>query len=91
MSCCGGNCKCGDNCKCGSGCTGCGMYPGLADESFSTTQTVILGVAPTKGGQWHVYQRVRSCRLSVSAKCGSFSGAGTPLCHGSSRDDELAL
>ncbi|KAK8968245.1 hypothetical protein KSP40_PGU018696 [Platanthera guangdongensis] len=25
------------------------MYPGLTDESFNTTQTVILGVAPTKG------------------------------------------
>ncbi|KAI0519163.1 hypothetical protein KFK09_006604 [Dendrobium nobile] len=27
----------------------CNMYPGLAEEKITTTQTVILGLVPTKG------------------------------------------
>ncbi|KAF7145317.1 hypothetical protein RHSIM_Rhsim04G0157100 [Rhododendron simsii] len=45
MSCCGGNCGCGSDCKCGSGCGGCKMYP---DSEQTTTQTLIVGVAPHK-------------------------------------------
>ncbi|KAE8679478.1 Metallothionein-like protein type 2 [Hibiscus syriacus] len=51
MSCCGGNCGCVSCCKCGSGCGGCKMYPDTREMSFvekSTTETLVLGVAPQK-------------------------------------------
>ncbi|MBL2080928.1 hypothetical protein ELI62_32145, partial [Klebsiella pneumoniae] len=48
MSCCSGNCGCGSGCKCGSGCNGCSMYPDLSYSEKTTSETIILGVAPTK-------------------------------------------
>ncbi|XP_010937630.1 metallothionein-like protein type 2 [Elaeis guineensis] len=50
MSCCGGNCGCGADCKCGSACVGiCKTDPDIAEQRSTTTQTMIMGVAPQKG------------------------------------------
>ncbi|XP_038721751.1 metallothionein-like protein type 2 [Tripterygium wilfordii] len=47
-SCCGGNCRCGSACKCANGSEGSKMYPDLSSVEKSTTETVVLGVAPEK-------------------------------------------
>ncbi|XP_020268290.1 metallothionein-like protein type 2 [Asparagus officinalis] len=45
---CSSGCKCGSGCTC-SGCTCCKRNPVFAEESITTAQTKILGVAPEKG------------------------------------------
>ncbi|TVU21872.1 hypothetical protein EJB05_31565 [Eragrostis curvula] len=67
MSCCGGNCGCGSGCKCGSGCGGCKMYPEMAEE-VTTTQTVIMGVAPSKG---HAEDGFQAGAENDGCKCGA--------------------
>ncbi|KAL5716689.1 Sphingolipid C9-methyltransferase 1 [Ranunculus cassubicifolius] len=45
-SCCNGKCGCGSSCSCGSSCNGCGMFPDIREAT--TSETLILGVAPVK-------------------------------------------
>nr|ACS14665.1 metallothionein [Camellia oleifera] len=48
MSCCGGNCGCGTGCSCGSGCGGCKNYPDMSYSEKTSTETLIVGLAPKK-------------------------------------------
>ncbi|KAJ4713992.1 Metallothionein-like protein [Melia azedarach] len=68
MSYCGGNCGYGSGCKCGSGCGGCGMYPDLGFSEKTTTETLIVGVAPVKM-QYEVSEM--SFGAENGCKCGS--------------------
>ncbi|XP_058099219.1 metallothionein-like protein type 2 [Magnolia sinica] len=70
MSCCGGNCGCGSACKCGSGCGGCKMYPdfSLSGET-TTTETMIVGVAPQKG--YFEGSEMNAGSENGGCKCGS--------------------
>ncbi|XP_008784572.1 metallothionein-like protein type 2 [Phoenix dactylifera] len=68
MSCCGGNCGCGAGCKCGSACGGCKMYPDMAEQESTTTQTMIMGVAPQKG---HLEGVEMATGSENGCKCGS--------------------
>uniref|UniRef100_G3ML73 Metallothionein n=1 Tax=Amblyomma maculatum TaxID=34609 RepID=G3ML73_AMBMU len=73
MSCCGGNCGCGSSCKCGSGCGGCKMYADLAEErvTATTSQTVILGLAPQKNGGIEGIESLSAGVENGGCKCGS--------------------
>ncbi|KAL5549962.1 hypothetical protein UlMin_000138 [Ulmus minor] len=45
MSCCGGNYGCGAGCERGNGCGGC---PDMGYTEKTTSETLIMGVAPEK-------------------------------------------
>ncbi|KAL1200537.1 Metallothionein-like protein type 2, MT2-22 [Cardamine amara subsp. amara] len=68
MSCCGGNCGCGSACKCGNGCGGCKMYPDV--ETSTTTETLVLGVAPAVSSQ-HEASGETIVAENDACKCGS--------------------
>ncbi|MED6126169.1 hypothetical protein PIB30_075733 [Stylosanthes scabra] len=73
-SCCGGNCGCGSACKCGNGCGGCKMYPDLSySESSSTTETLVMGVAPAKaqfeGAEMGVPAENDGCKCGPNCSC----------------------
>ncbi|XP_050215278.1 metallothionein-like protein type 2 [Mercurialis annua] len=74
MSCCGGNCGCGSACKCGNGCGGCKMYPDLSYSEKTTTETLVLGVAPEKtqfGGSFEMSVGAENggCKCGSDCKC----------------------
>ncbi|XP_072985298.1 metallothionein-like protein type 2 [Typha latifolia] len=71
MSCCGGNCGCGSGCSCGSGCGGCKMYPDLAGEGTTTTQTLVFVAAPHKS-PFEVFEMAAESESGdCNCKCGS--------------------
>ncbi|KAK7395297.1 hypothetical protein VNO78_15848 [Psophocarpus tetragonolobus] len=73
MSCCGGNCGCGSACKCGSGCGGCKMYPDLSYTEQTTTETLVMGVAPVKaqfeGPEMGVPAENDGCKCGANCTC----------------------
>ncbi|XP_014492069.1 metallothionein-like protein 2 [Vigna radiata var. radiata] len=73
MSCCGGNCGCGSSCKCGSGCGGCKMYPDLSYTEQTTTETLVMGVAPVKaqfeGAEMGVAGENDGCKCGSNCTC----------------------
>ncbi|OVA16496.1 Metallothionein [Macleaya cordata] len=70
MSCCGGNCGCGAGCKCGNGCGGCKMYP---DMERTSTESLIVGVAPVKSyferSEMGVGAEEGGCKCGDSCTC----------------------
>lgn len=68
MSCSGENCGCGSSCSCGSGCGGCRKLTDLGEERSSTSQTMIMGVAPQKG---HFEELETAAGSENGCKCGS--------------------
>ncbi|XP_061365651.1 metallothionein-like protein 2 [Gastrolobium bilobum] len=73
MSCCGGNCGCGSSCKCGNGCGGCKMYPDLSYAEKTTTETLVMGVAPVKahfeGGEMGFAAENGGCKCGSNCTC----------------------
>ncbi|KAJ4842675.1 hypothetical protein Tsubulata_014894 [Turnera subulata] len=74
MSCCGGNCGCGADCKCGNGCGGCKMYPDLSYAEKTTTETLVMGVAPEKayfeaGAEMGVAGAENGCKCGDNCTC----------------------
>ncbi|KAF8397509.1 hypothetical protein HHK36_016426 [Tetracentron sinense] len=73
MSCCGGNCGCGSGCKCGSGCGGCNMYPDFSFSESTTTETLIVGVAPKatyfEGSEMSYGAENDGCKCGSSCTC----------------------
>ncbi|KAK4783172.1 hypothetical protein SAY86_007546 [Trapa natans] len=73
MSCCGGSCGCGSACKCGSGCGGCKMYPELSYSEKTTTETLVMGVAPVEssleGASEAGYEGETGCKCGSSCTC----------------------
>ncbi|KAA8516429.1 hypothetical protein F0562_016722 [Nyssa sinensis] len=73
MSCCGGNCGCGSGCSCGSGCGGCKMYPDMSFSEKTTTETLVLGVAPQKkyseGSEMGVAGETGGCKCGANCTC----------------------
>nr|AAK38824.1 metallothionein-like protein type 2 [Poa secunda] len=69
MSCCGGSCGCGSGCKCGNGCGGCKMYPGM-DEGLTTSQTLIMGVAPSSKPSFEDDAAAATGAENGGCKCG---------------------
>nr|BAA96449.1 metallothionein-like protein [Pyrus pyrifolia] len=70
MSC---NCSCGSDCKCGSGCK-CGMYPDLSYSETTSTETIIVGVAPAKmfyEGSEMNYGAENDCKCGSNCSCTS--------------------
>ncbi|PSS09874.1 Metallothionein-like protein [Actinidia chinensis var. chinensis] len=73
MSCCGGSCGCSSGCKCGNGCGGCKMHPDMTYSEKTTTETLIVGVAPQKtfneGSEMVVETENCGCPCGSSCSC----------------------
>ncbi|KAJ0020258.1 hypothetical protein Pint_32369 [Pistacia integerrima] len=87
MSCCGGNCGCGSAsaCKCGGSCNGCGKYPDLGFSEKTTTETIIVGVAPVKmhleGSEMSFGAENGGCSCANNAcKCGNSCNCNPCTC-----------
>ncbi|XP_061365652.1 metallothionein-like protein 1 [Gastrolobium bilobum] len=66
------SCGCGSDCKCGSGCS-CNKYSGLSYAEATTTETVVMGVAPVKvqfdGAEMGVAAENGGCKCGSNCTC----------------------